>query len=56
MRRCPRTWRRHSGPQLVTALRDVREILERARRSGDMRELEAAIEWINRELDGKGHR
>jgi hypothetical protein len=29
----------------------VREILERARRTGDRREIEAAIERINAELD-----
>ena len=34
-------------PPLVRALLDVREILERARRSGDRREIEAAIERIN---------
>ncbi len=31
-------------PPLVRALMDVREILERARRNGDRREIEAAIE------------
>ena len=30
---------------------DVREILERARRSGNRREIEAAIERINAALD-----
>ena len=40
-------------PPLVKALRDVREILERARRTGDRRELETAIERINRVLDGQ---
>jgi len=38
-------------PPLVRALREVREILERARRTGDRREIEAAIERINFELD-----
>lgn len=39
-------------PPLVQALRDVREILYRARRKdGDVRELETAIERINRALD-----
>jgi hypothetical protein len=32
---------------------DVREILERARRTGDRREIEAAIERINAALDGR---
>ena len=36
---------------LLRALLDVREILERARRTGDRREIEAAIERINAELD-----
>ena len=36
---------------LIRALIDVREILERARRTGDRREIEAAIERINAELD-----
>lgn len=37
---------------LVQALRDVREILYRAvRKGGDVREVEAAIERINRALD-----
>ena len=40
-------------PPLVKALRDVREILERARRTGDMREIEQAIERINAALDGR---
>jgi hypothetical protein len=38
-------------PPLVSALRDVREILERARHSGDVRDVEQAIERINRALD-----
>jgi len=38
-------------PPLVRALTDVREILERARRTGDRREIEAAIERINSALD-----
>jgi hypothetical protein len=38
-------------PPLVRALKEVREILERARRTGDRREIEAAIERINRALD-----
>jgi len=38
-------------PPLVRALREVREILERARRSGDRREIEMAIERINFALD-----
>ncbi len=33
------------------ALIDMREILERARRTGDRREIEAAIERINAALD-----
>ncbi len=36
---------------LLRALLDVREILERARRTGDRREIEAAIERINEALD-----
>ena len=36
---------------LLRALLDVREILERARRTGDRREIEAAIERINATLD-----
>jgi hypothetical protein len=36
---------------LVRALIDVREILERARRTGGAREIEAAIERINTALD-----
>jgi len=40
-------------PPLEQALRDVREILERARR-GDPREIERAIERINRALDPEG--
>jgi len=35
---------------LLRALLDVREILERARRTGDRREIEAAIERINAAL------
>ncbi len=34
-------------PPLVRALLDVREILEHARRTGDRREIETAIERIN---------
>jgi len=40
-------------PPFVKALRDVREILERARRTGDRREIEAAIERINYALNRK---
>ena len=40
-----------SVPPLVRALRDVREILERARRTRDVREIEMAIERINSVLD-----
>ncbi len=36
---------------LLRALLDVREILERARRTGDRREIEAAIERIDAALD-----
>ncbi len=36
---------------LVRALLDVREMLERARRTGDQRENEAAVERINAALD-----
>ena len=39
------------APPLVRALLDVREMLERARRTGDQREIEAAIERINAALD-----
>ncbi len=39
---------------LVRALSDVREILERARRTGDQREIEVAIERINAALDERG--
>jgi len=39
---------------LLRALLDVREILERARRTGDRREIEAAIERINAALDERG--
>jgi len=35
----------------VRALQDVREVLERARRTGDRREIEAAIERINAAFD-----
>ena len=38
-------------PPLVRALMDVREILERAHRTGDRREIEAAIERIKPALD-----
>jgi len=38
----------------VKALRDVREMLERARRTVDMREIEQAIVRINREIDRLG--
>ena len=41
-------------PRLVRALMDLREILERARRTGAPREIEAAIERINAALDGQG--
>ncbi len=41
-------------PPLVRALLEVREILERARRTGDRREIEAAIERINVALDERG--
>jgi len=41
-------------PPLVRALMDVREILERARRTGNRREIEAAIERINAALDDLG--
>ncbi len=36
---------------LVRALREVREILEHARKTGDRHKIERAIERINRELD-----
>jgi hypothetical protein len=36
---------------LIRALIDVREILERARRTGDQCEIETAIERINTALD-----
>ena len=39
---------------LLRALIDVREIRERARRTGDQREIEAAIERINAALDERG--
>ena len=38
----------------VQVLRDVREALYRARGTGDRREVEAAIERINCELDRQG--
>ncbi len=38
-------------PPMARALMDVREILERARRTGDRCEFEAAIERINSALD-----
>jgi hypothetical protein len=38
-------------PPLARALKEVREILERTRRTGDKREIEAAIERINSALD-----
>ena len=38
-------------PPRLTALREVREILHRAVREQDWREVEAAIERINRVLD-----
>ncbi len=41
-------------PPLVRALLDVREILEHARRTGNRREIEAAIERINVALDERG--
>jgi hypothetical protein len=41
-------------PPLIRALLDVREILERARRTGDRRDIEAAIERINAALDERG--
>ncbi len=40
-----------SVPPLARALLDVREMLEHARRTGDRREIEAAIERINAALD-----
>jgi hypothetical protein len=42
-------------PPLVRALREVREILERARRAGDRLEIEAAIERINAVLDAESN-
>jgi len=45
-----------ADPPLVRTLCEVREILERARRTGDRREIAQAIERINRELDGLGWR
>ena len=42
-------------PPLVRPLLDVREILERARRTGDRREIEAAIERINAALADRGY-
>ena len=41
-------------PPMARVLLDVREILERARRTGDRREIEAAIERINVALDERG--
>jgi hypothetical protein len=38
-------------PPLARALMDVREMLERLRRTGDRCEVEAAIERINAALD-----
>jgi hypothetical protein len=38
-------------PPLVKALRDVREMLHRAVRKQNLREVEAAIERINYELN-----
>ena len=38
-------------PPLVRALKEVREMLERARRSEDVRDVEAALERINLVLD-----
>jgi hypothetical protein len=38
-------------PPLARALREVSEVLERARRTGHGREIEAAIERINVVLD-----
>ena len=43
-------------PPLVKALRDVREMLHRAVRIQNLREVEAAIERINAELDRKGQK
>ena len=40
-------------PPLVQALRDVRKILERRRAKQELREVEGAIERINRVLDRK---
>ena len=42
-----------SVPPLVKALRDVRELLHRAVREQDFREVEAAIERINAALDDR---
>ncbi len=41
-------------PPLARAQLDVREILEHARRTGDRREIETAVERINAALDGRG--
>jgi len=41
-------------PPMVTALREVRELLHRAVRKQDLREVEAAIERINTALDRRG--
>jgi hypothetical protein len=38
-------------PPLARALKEVREILERARRTGNRREIVAAIERINAALE-----
>jgi hypothetical protein len=38
-------------PPIFHGMKDVRELLERARRAGDRREIEAAIERINVALD-----
>jgi hypothetical protein len=43
-----------SVPPLVQALRDVRELLEHARRTGGRCEIEMAIERINAALDERG--
>ncbi len=42
-----------SVPPLARALMDVREILERARRTGGRREIQAAIERINAVLNNQ---
>ena len=43
-----------SVPPLVRALLDVRDVLEHARRTGDRREIETAVERINAALDDRG--